>query len=107
MFIKLQKEGYDAMNLGGCRPLANDSLLWFKKSLGGEMMPIKNFRGMGVNLRIGKLNHDLKVWFQDNPMYGELENGHCVGIQFSDNALFVKGITGVKSFFIRGRRVNC
>lgn len=87
--LKLQKEGYDAMNLGGCRPLANDSLLWFKKSLGGEMMSIKNFRGMGVNLRIGKLNQDLVVWLQDNPMYGELENGHCVGIQFSDKALFV------------------
>ncbi len=92
--LRLQQDGHKAMNLGGCRPLAKDTSLWFKKSLGGEIMPVKNFQGMGVAIKVGAINMGIGLWLQENALYGEGVDGRCLGIRFSENADFVKGIEG-------------
>lgn len=92
--LRLQQDGHKAMNLGGCRPLAKDTTLWFKKSLGGEIMPIRNFQGMGVAIKVGAINPKIKAWFDNNSLYGEGPNGSCLGIRFSEDGDFVNGVVG-------------
>lgn len=66
--LRMQAEGYEQMNLGGCRPFVNDTSLWFKRSLGGNIIPPIIFRGQGLYIGFAGCSSGFLKWWELNPM---------------------------------------